>query len=88
MRKAAVVYTLGRFGLFALLAVVVWGASGLLGHQLNGLPLLLIAALLSSVLGYVLFAPQRQALAEALDAQRRARAAEIAHQRARLENEP
>jgi hypothetical protein len=88
MRKAALLYTLGRFGLFALLAVVVWGASGLLGHQLNGLPLLLVAALLSSVLGYVLFARQRQALAEALDAKRRSRSAEIAQQRARLENEP
>jgi O-antigen ligase len=88
MRKAALLYTLGRFGLFAVLAVVVWGASGLLGHQLNGLPLLLVAALLSSVLGYVLFARQRQALAEALDARRQERAEQHAQQRARLENEP
>jgi hypothetical protein len=88
VRKAALLYTLGRFGLFALLVVVVWGASGLLGHQLKGLPLLLAAALLSSGLGFVLFARQRQALAEALDAKRQTRAAELAQQRARLENEP
>ena len=88
MRKAALLYTLGRFGLFAILVVIVWGASGLLGHELQGLPLLLVAALLSSVLGYVLFGRQRQALAEALDAKRQARAAEMAQQRARLENEP
>jgi hypothetical protein len=88
MRRAALFYTFGRFGLFAILVVIVWGASGLLGHELTGLPLLAVAALLSSLLGFVLFARQRQALAEALDAKRRARAAEVAHQRARLENEP
>jgi hypothetical protein len=88
MRKAALLYTLGRFGLFALLAVVVWGASGLLGHQLNGLPLLLVAALLSSVLGFFVFARQREALAQALDAKRLSRAEQVAQQRARLENEP
>ena len=87
MRRAALLYTFGRFGLFLLVALVVWGASGLLGHQLNGLPLLLLAALLSSALGYVLFAQQRVALAEALDSKRRARAQQIAEQRARLENE-
>jgi hypothetical protein len=88
MRKTALLYTLGRFGLFAVLVVVVWGASGVLGHQLEGLPLLLVAALLSSVLGYVLFGRQRQALAEALEAKRQERAAQVAQQRARLENEP
>jgi hypothetical protein len=88
MRKAALVYTLGRFGLFALLAVVVWGASGVLGHQLNGLPLLLVAAVLSSVLGFFLFSRQRQALGEALETKRQVREAQVAQQRARLENEP
>jgi hypothetical protein len=88
MRRAALLYTFGRFGLFLLVALVVWGASGLLGHQLNGLPLLLVAALLSSALGYVLFARQRLALAEALDSKRQARTQQVAEQRARLENEP
>lgn len=88
MRRAALLYTFGRFGLFLLVALVIWGASGVLGHQLNGLPLLLVAALLSSGLGYVLFARQRLALAEALDGKRQARAQQVAEQRARLENEP
>jgi O-antigen ligase len=87
MRRIALLYTLGRFGLFVVLVLLVWGASGLVGHQLKGLPLLLVAALLSSLLGYVLFSRQRQALAQALDAKRQERAAEIARQRARLENE-
>jgi hypothetical protein len=87
MRKAALQYTLGRFGLFALVAIILWGASGLLGHSLNGLPLLFVAALISSLLGYVLFARQRQALAEALDGQRRVRAEQDAERRARIENE-
>jgi cell division protein FtsL len=87
MRRAALVYTLGRFGLFALVAIILWGGAGLLGKDLNGLPLLLVAALLSSALGYVVFARQRQALAEALDDQRKAKADQVAARRARIENE-
>jgi hypothetical protein len=87
MRRAALLYTFGRFGLFLVVAIVIWGASGLVGEQLNGLPLLLVSALLSSALGYFLFARQRVALAEALDDKRRARTQQIAEQRARLENE-
>ena len=87
MRRAALVYTVGRFGLFALVAIILWGGSGLLGKDLNGLPLLLVAALVSSALGYVLFARQRQQLAEALDEQRKARAEQVAQRRARIENE-
>ena len=87
MRKAALVYTLGRFGLFFLVAIVLWGGSGLAGHGLNGLPLLLLAALISSAVGYVLFAPQRRALAEALDGQRRVKAEQATERRARLDNE-
>ena len=88
MGRAALSYTLARFGLFLLVAVILWGGAGLLGADVNGLPLLLLAALISSALGYVLFARQRQALAEALDAQRRARAEELAARTARLEKEP
>lgn len=87
MRRAALGYTVGRFGLFFLVAVLLWSGSSLVGSPLNGLPLLLVAALISSVLGYVLFATQRVALAEALDAQRRARAEEQAARRARLDSE-
>jgi len=87
MKKAALVYTFGRFGLFFLVVVILWGASGLLGHTLNGLPLLLAAALISSAIGYVVFAPQRRALAEAIDGQRQAKAEQSAARRARIENE-
>ncbi len=87
MRRAALLYTLGRFGLFLLVALILWSGAGLLGKDLNGLPLLLAAALLSSALGYVLFARQRQALAEALDGQRKVKAEQDAARRARLENE-
>jgi hypothetical protein len=87
MRRAVLVYTAGRFGLFAVMVVILWGASGLVGLGLKGLPLLLLAALLSSALGYVLFAPQRRALAEALDGQRRSKAQQDAERRARIENE-
>ena len=87
MRRAALVYTVGRFGLFGLVAIILWGAAGLLGKDLNGLPLLLLAALISSALGYVLFARQRQTLAEAIDGQRKAKAEQVAARRARIENE-
>lgn len=87
MRRAALAYALARFGLFVIVAVILWGGAGLLGAHVNGLPLLLVAAIVSSVLGYVLFARQRQALAEAVDAQRRTREAQAAARTARLENE-
>ena len=87
MRKAALVYGAGRVGLFLLSAALIWGLSGVLGHQLNGLPLVLVAALISSVLGYTVFAPQRRQLAEAVERGRLAKVAKIAERRARLENE-
>ena len=43
LRRAFLAYTLGRLGLLVLVAVIVWGASGLLGEPVNGLPLLLLA---------------------------------------------
>lgn len=85
MRRAALIYSLGRFALFLLVAVLTWAVSGLLGHQLNGLPLLLLAALVSSALGYVVFARQRRQLAEALAAQRETKAQQLAERRARLD---
>jgi hypothetical protein len=87
MRRAALTYTFGRFGLFVLVTVILWGGAGLLGTDLNGLPLLLLAALVSSVVGYFLFARQRQELAEALDAKRLERTQQAHDRRARLESE-
>ena len=87
MRKAALIYTLGRFGLFLLVAMILWGGSGAIGHSLNGLPLLLVSALVSSALGFVLFSRQRHELAEALDGKRQGKAEQIAERRARIENE-
>jgi len=86
-RKAAAAYTVGRFGLFLLAALLVWSGTGALGHQLNGLPLLLTALVLSAVGSIFLFARQRQQLAEALAAKREAKTEEIARRRARLEND-
>lgn len=83
--RAALLYTAGRFGLFALVALLVWTGSGAAGSQLNGLPLLLVALLVSSLLGLVLFSRQRAQLAEALAAQRQAKAEQIAARRARLD---
>ena len=87
MRKAALLYALGRVGLFFLVAALVWGLSGVLGQQLNGLPLALVAALVSSLIGYFVFARQRIALANALEDQRTRRVEEAASRRARLDED-
>lgn len=85
MRRAALLYAAGRFGLFLLVALLVWLGGQALGYSVNGLELLLIAFLVSSVVGIWLFSRQRQALAEALDAQRKAKAEQVAARRARLD---
>jgi len=87
-RRAWLTYTLGRVGLFVLSVVLLWGASGLLGHPLDGLPLLLAALLLSSVLAFALLKAQREAFAASLHAGREARAATAAARRARLDDAP
>lgn len=87
MRRAALVYGVGRIGLFLVVALLLWGIADLAGRDLNGLPLALAAALISSAVGYVVFAPQRRELAESLQAQREAKSEQIAQRRARLENE-
>jgi hypothetical protein len=87
LRRAWLTYTLGRLGLFALVAVIAWGASGLLGHELNGLPLLLVALLGSSVLALVLLREQRDRFGQALAESRAAKAAAVAAQRARLDEQ-
>jgi hypothetical protein len=86
LRKAAVLFTFGRIGLFGLVAIIVWGASGLAGHQVNGLPLLLAAALGSSLLAFVLLRDQRDRFSQAIADSRDAKTAELAARRARLDD--
>lgn len=87
VRRAALVYTLGRFGLFLLIALLVWSGTGALGAQLNGLPLLLASMVLSAIASLFVFARQRQQLALALAAKRDAKSEQIAQRRARLESD-
>ncbi len=87
MRKAALVYSFGRFGFFVLVALLTFAVTSLLGHPVNGLPLLLIALVVSSVGSVWLLRDKRDQLAQALAAGRAAKTAEIAARRARLEND-
>jgi len=87
VKRSFLALTAGRFGLFLLCALLVRLASVALDHPLNGLPLLLLALLISSPLGVLVFAPQRRAVAEQLVARREAKAQEAADRRARIENE-
>jgi hypothetical protein len=87
MRKAAAVYAVGRVGLFLLVAALVWLGGRALGRDVNGLELLLVAFAGSSLLGIWLFSRQRRELAEALDAQRKAKAEQVAARRARLDQQ-
>ncbi|MCW2599654.1 MAG: hypothetical protein JWM02_1483 [Frankiales bacterium] len=87
LRKAALIYSFGRFGLFLLVALLVYSGTGLVGHQLNGLPLLLLALIVSALGSVFLFARQRQQFAEALAAKRAAKAEEITRRRTRLEGD-
>lgn len=87
MRRTALVYTLGRFGFFVLVALLTFSVTSLLGHPLNGLPLLLLALIVSSVGSLWLLRDKRDQLARALAASRDAKTAELAARRARLEND-
>lgn len=88
MKKQALVYTLGRFGLFVSSSLLLWSAAGALGFDFNGLPLLLAALLLSSLLSIALLKRQRMALAESLAASRQAKVAELTERQARLKVDP
>ena len=88
MRRAWLTYTFGRLGLFVLSTVIIWGGSGLLGHAVNGMPLLLGALILSSVLAFALLRGQREAFAQAIQASRAAKAETLAARRARLDDTP
>jgi hypothetical protein len=85
--KAMLTYTAGRFGLFVLAALLLWTGTGAIGHQLNGLPLLLLALVISSIGSLFLFARQRQQLAAAIAARRETKGEEIARRRARLDSD-
>jgi UPF0716 family protein affecting phage T7 exclusion len=85
--KPALVYGAGRFGLFLVTALLLWSGSRAAGGNLNGLPLLLFAMVISSVLGIWVFARQRAQLAESMQAHREAKAQQIAERRARLDSE-
>jgi hypothetical protein len=88
LRRAWLTYTLGRLGLFVLVALLAWGAAGLLGHPLDGMPLLLVALIGSALLSMVLLRAQRDRFGQALAEGRAAKAAEQAARRARLDDAP
>lgn len=84
MKKQALVYTFGRFGLFVSCSVLLWSAAGAMGFDFNGLPLLLAALLLSSFLSIVLLKRQRMAFAASLAASREAKIQQLTERQARL----
>ena len=88
MRRQAVLYSLGRLGLFVSSSLLLWSAAGALGWRFNGLPLLLAALLLSSFLSLFLLKRQRAALAEALAASRAAKVEQLTERQARLKVDP
>lgn len=87
MTRQALTYTLGRFALFALSALLLWSGAGVVGLRFNGLPLLLAALLVSSLLSLSLLKRQREAFADSLVVKRDAKTAQIAARRARLEQD-
>jgi len=87
MSRAALVYAAGRFGLFLVAAALIWTGARAAGTDINGLPLLLGAMVLSSFAGIWVFSRQRAELAEALQAKREAKERAIAERRARLDDE-
>ena len=88
LRRAFLTYTLGRFVLFLLSAVILYSAAGLLGNEINGLTLLLFSLIASALLSAFFLKPQRDAFAAAVAASRADKAAAVAAQRARLEETP
>ena len=88
LRRAFLTYTLGRFGLFLLTAIIAWAIAGLTGHDINGLTLLFLGLVGSTVLSFVMLRPQRDAFALAIASEREAKAQALAAQRARLDDGP
>lgn len=87
MAKPALLYALGRIGLFFVAAALIWTGARAAGADVNGLPLLLGAMVLSSLASIWVFSRQRAELAEALQAKRDARTQSIAERRARLDGD-
>jgi hypothetical protein len=87
VKRSFLALTLGRVGLFLLCALLVRLVSVALDHPINGLTLLLVALLISSPIGVLVFSSQRQAVAEALVARKDVRARQAAERRARIEND-
>jgi hypothetical protein len=85
--RGALGYTLGRFLLFVLTALLLWSGAGALGYRFNGLPLLLASLLLSSVASLFLLSRQRERFAASLAAKREAKAQQVAERQARLGND-
>lgn len=85
--KPALLYGLGRLGLFLVAALLLWTGARAVGTELNGLPLLLAAMVVSSLAGIWVFSRQRAQLAQALQAKQEAKAQSIAERRARLDGE-
>ncbi|MCU1600009.1 MAG: hypothetical protein JWO22_718 [Frankiales bacterium] len=87
LRRAFLVYTLGRLGLFVVVAALIWSGFGLAGTSINGMPLLLLSLIGSSVLALVLLRAQRDRFGQALAEQRAAKASELAARQARLDSD-
>ncbi|MCU1592940.1 MAG: hypothetical protein JWO12_332 [Frankiales bacterium] len=87
LRRSAVLFSLGRLGLFIASALLLWSGAGAAGYSLNGFPLLLAALVLSSVAGVFLFSRQRLQFAEALADKRLAKIEELTARRARLDDD-
>lgn len=87
MGRAALLYAAGRFGLFLVSAALIWTGGRAAGADINGLPLLLAAFVVSSFAGIWVFSRQRRELAEALQARRDAKTREIAERQARIDRE-
>jgi peptidoglycan/LPS O-acetylase OafA/YrhL len=88
LRRAFLTYTLGRFGLFLLSAIILYSAAGLLGNDVNGLTLLLFSLIASALLSAFFLRPQRERFSQAVTESRERRAAALAEQRARLGETP
>ena len=70
MKRAFLLYTGARFGLFLIFSALIWAISGLAGYEINGWLLVIAGFALSSLVGYVVLVGPRQELAEALAQQR------------------
>lgn len=64
--RLVLVYTAARTGLLLLFALLIFSGAGLLGRELNGFLVLLLALMASSLAGLFLLAKPRDELAQAM----------------------